>query len=99
MPSSTLTQLLLFIPFILVIYTCSYMIYLYLCLCHAFALIYLLCYGVYPLLWICATPPVVVELSILCVFMFFVYGLSLRASQGDCTSLEHLCHGFALPWL
>ena len=44
--------------------------------------VYLLCYGVYLLLWICATPSVVVVLLVRCVFVLLVYGPSLQASQG-----------------
>ena len=56
------TQLPFYLSFILVIYTCSYTIYLYPCLCRAFAPVYLLCYGYVLLLRLLC----VVVVSLLC---------------------------------
>jgi hypothetical protein len=92
MPSSTLTQLLLFISFILVTYACSYMIYLYLCLCRAFALVYLLSYGYVLLLRL----PFV--LLVHCVFVLFVYGPSLRAGRGIVPRSNVSVVGFISLW-
>jgi hypothetical protein len=44
--------------------------------------VYLSCYGVYLLLWICATPPIVIMLLVRCVFVLLIYGPSLRAGRG-----------------
>ena len=71
------------------------MIYLYLGLCCAFMPVYLLCYGVYLLLWICATPPVVVVLLVRCVFVLFACGPSHRASQGIVIHLNVLVMGLS----
>ena len=45
-------------------------------------LVMCLCTGLSLVLQLCATPCHVVELLVLCVFLLFVYGPSLRAGRG-----------------
>ena len=73
------------------------MIYLYLCLCRAFVLVYLLCYGVYILCYGYVLLWLLFVLLVCCVLVFLVYGPCLRSDQGTITRSIILVMGFILP--
>ena len=86
--------------FILVIYACSYAICLYLCLCHAFVPVSLLCNGVYHLcygLHLKCYGSVLLHVMFFvsdpCVFALLSVDRALSRSR-DCTSFERFGHGF-----